>query len=74
MEHSDNFKLVIEAIQAEWSKDSSAGLIELRQTKENKLNTVPINHIINILRDLEAGAGVLKVTKENYPDKKEEPS
>ena len=73
MKHSDNFKLVIEAIQAERSKNPSAGLIELRQTKENKLNTVPINHIINILRDLESGTKVIKVTKENRPDVKEEP-
>ena len=73
MEHSDNFKLVIEAIEAERSKNPSAGLIELRQTKENKLNTVPINHIINILRDLESGAGVLKIIKENRTEKKEEP-
>ncbi|KJJ85541.1 hypothetical protein OMAG_000586 [Candidatus Omnitrophus magneticus] len=73
MTHSDNFKLVIEAIEAERSKTASAGLIELRQTKENKLNTVPINHILNILRDLEFGARVLKITKENRPDKPEEP-
>ncbi len=73
MKHINNFKLVIEAIQAERSKATSADLIELRQTKENKLNTVPVNHIINIPRDLESGAGVLKITKENRPDKKEKP-
>ena len=37
MKHSDNFKLVIEAIQSERNNNPSAGLIELRQTKENKL-------------------------------------
>ena len=73
MAHSDNFKQVIEAIEAERAKADSSGVIELRQTKENKLNTVPINHILNILRDLEFGARVLKITKENRPDKPEEP-
>ncbi|MBU4162495.1 hypothetical protein KJ859_02860 [Patescibacteria group bacterium] len=73
MKYTNNFKLVIEAIQAERTKNSSSGLVELRQTKENKLNTVPINHIINILRDLEFGARVIKITKENRPDKPEEP-
>ena len=65
MKHTNNFKLVIEAIQAERSTRPSSDPIELHQTKENKLNTVPINHIINILRDLECGARVLKITKEN---------
>lgn len=73
MAHSDNFKLIIEAIETERNNGSSPGSIELRQTKENKLNTVPINHILNILRDLEFGARVIKITKENRPDKPEEP-
>ena len=73
MKHTDNFKMVIAAIETERSKNPSVNTIELHQTKENKLNTVPINHIINILRDLECGARVLKITKENRPEKKEEP-
>lgn len=73
MAHSENFKLVVAAIEAERTKNSASGLVELRQAKENKLNSVPINHILNILRDLEFGARVLKITKENRPDKPEEP-
>lgn len=73
MAHLDKFRIVVEAIESERRKDPSADLVELRQTKENKLNTIPINKILNILRDLELGAGVIKIIKENHPDKKEEP-
>jgi hypothetical protein len=48
MPHSDKLKLVVAAIEAERSKTSSNGIIELRQTKDNKLNTVPINDILSI--------------------------
>lgn len=71
MAHSDNFKRVIEAIEAERNKADSSGVIELRQTKENKLNTVPIEHIRNILQDLDFGARVIEVVKENRPNKEE---
>ncbi|MDD5775272.1 MAG: hypothetical protein PHS64_04965, partial [Candidatus Omnitrophica bacterium] len=70
MAHSDNFKLVVEAIEDERINADSSGIIELRQTKENKLNTVPVNNIINILRDLEAGHKVIKIVKENRPESK----
>jgi len=73
MAHSDNFKRVIEAIEVERAKADSSGVIELRQTKENKLNTVPIEHIRNILQDLDFGARVIEVVKENRPVKEEEP-
>jgi len=73
MAHSDNFKRVIAAIEAERAKADASGVIELRQTKENKLNTVPIEHIRNILRDLDFGARVIEVVKENRPVKEEEP-
>jgi len=65
--------MVIEAIEAERGKNPSSGLVEVRQIKENRLNTIPINEILNILRDLEMGAGVIKITKENRPEEKEEP-
>jgi hypothetical protein len=74
MTHSDNFREVIEAIEAERGKNPSSGLIELRQTKENKLNTIPISDIQNILFDLELGPAhrIIKIVKENSPDDKEE--
>jgi hypothetical protein len=71
MAHSDNFKRVVAAIEAERNKADSSGVIELKQTKENKLNTVPIEHIRNILQDLDFGARVIEVVKENRPNKEE---
>ena len=75
MEHSDNFKLVVSAIETERSKNPSANTIELRQTKENRLNKVPLNDIWNILCDLELGPAyrIIKIVKENRPDEKEDP-
>lgn len=74
MRHSDRFRLVIAAIERERAKNPSAGTIELRQTKENKLNTVPISDIRNILLDLELGPAhrIIKLVKENSPDDKED--
>lgn len=75
MKHSDNFKLVVSAIETERSKNSNANTIDLRQTKENKLNKVPLNDIWNILCDLELGPAyrIIKIVKENRPDEKEDP-
>jgi len=75
MEHSDNFKLVVSAIETERSKNPSANTIELRQTKENRLNKVPLNDIWNILCELELGPAyrIIKIVKENRPDEKEDP-
>jgi hypothetical protein len=75
MTHSDNFKLVVSAIENERSKNPSVNTIELRQTKENRLNRVPLNDIWNILRDLELGPAyrIIKIVKENRPDEKEDP-
>lgn len=74
MPYSDNFRKVIEAIEAERNKNLSSGLVELCQTKENKLNTVPISDIGGILLDLELGPAhrVIKIVKENHPDAKED--
>ncbi|MBU4306168.1 MAG: hypothetical protein KJ893_11225 [Candidatus Omnitrophica bacterium] len=71
MAHSDNFKMVVETIEIERNNADSSGIIELRQTKENKLNTVPIEQIRNILQDLDFGAQVITVVKENRPNKEE---
>ena len=75
MAHSDNFKSVVSAIETERSKNPNANTIELRQTKENKLNRMPLNDIRNILLDLELGPAykIIKIVKENRPDKKESP-
>jgi len=75
MEYSDNFKLVVSAIETERSKNPSANTIELRQTKANRLNKVPLNDIWNILCDLELGPAykIIKIVKENRPDEKEDP-
>lgn len=74
MAHSDNFKLVVSAIETERSRNPTANTIELRQTKENKLNRVPINDIWNILLELALGPAyrIIKIVKENRPHKKED--
>jgi hypothetical protein len=62
--------VVVAAIEAERINADSSGIIELRQLKANKLNTVPVNNILNILRDLEAGHKIIKIVKENRPSSK----